>query len=139
MNVINLWNLRIRTCERHVFTNRTLKINKSKQFPLVLILSCFKDIFTLVQWWIQLHTWDGNFYTWRRTLTKTLFTIQTLCLMFDTYVNSTLSYGSEIWGFHRAQDVEKVYLSFCKNKMHLWNTMPPIIANSNEGKDHKDK
>ena len=26
-----------------------------------------------------------------------------------------------------------------KNKMCLWNTMPPIMANSNEGQDHKDK
>ena len=25
------------------------------------------------------------------------------------------------------------------NKMCLWNTMPPIMANSNEGHDHKDK
>ena len=26
-----------------------------------------------------------------------------------------------------------------KNKMCLWNTMPPIMDNSNEGQDHKDK
>ena len=39
---------------------------------------------------------------------KHCFNIQTLCSIFDTYVNSILSYGSEIWGFHRAQDVEKV-------------------------------
>ena len=25
------------------------------------------------------------------------------------------------------------------NKMCLWNTMPPIMANSKEGQDHKDK
>ena len=25
-----------------------------------------------------------------------------------------------------------------QNKMCLWNTMTPIMANSNEGKDHKD-
>ena len=24
------------------------------------------------------------------------------------------------------------------NKVCLWNTMPPIMANSNEGQDHKD-
>ena len=28
---------------------------------------------------------------------------------------------------------------FNLNKMCLWNTMPPIMANSNEGQDHKDK
>ena len=26
-----------------------------------------------------------------------------------------------------------------RNKMFLWNTMPPIMANSKEGQDHKDK
>ena len=26
-----------------------------------------------------------------------------------------------------------------RNKMCLWNTMPPIMANSNEGQDHKEK
>ena len=36
------------------------------------------------------------------------FNIQTLCSIFDTFVNSILLWGSEIWGFHRAQDVEKV-------------------------------
>ena len=25
------------------------------------------------------------------------------------------------------------------NKMCLWNTVPPIMANTNEGQDHKDK
>ena len=48
---------------------------------------------------------------------KHCFNIQTLCSIFDTYVNSILSYGSEIWGFHRAQDVEKVHLSFCKKNI----------------------
>ena len=33
----------------------------------------------------------------------------------------------------------EILLIFWKiNKMCLWNTMPPIMANSNEGQDHKD-
>ena len=27
---------------------------------------------------------------------------------FDTYVGSILNYGAEIWGFHKATDIEKV-------------------------------
>ena len=34
--------------------------------------------------------------------------------VFDTYVNSVLSYGSEDWGFHSSHDVEKVHLQFYK-------------------------
>ena len=36
----------------------------------------------------------------------------------------------------------EVYQKIKKNKnykMCLWNTMPPIIANSNDGQDHKEK
>ena len=28
---------------------------------------------------------------------------------------------------------------YMNNKMCMWSTMPPIMANSNEGQDHKDK
>ena len=37
------------------------------------------------------------------------------------------------------QQIFSVCLHLEKNKMCLWNTMPPIMANSNEGQDHKDK
>jgi len=45
---------------------------------------------------------------------KNFFNIETMLAVFDTYVNSILSYGSEVWGFHLAQDVEKVHIQFCK-------------------------
>ena len=43
------------------------------------------------------------------------FNTETLSSVFDTYVSSVLGYASEVWGFHRAIDVEKVHTSFCKN------------------------
>ena len=42
------------------------------------------------------------------------FNVQTQCSVFDTYVDSILSYSSEIWGFHKAPDVEKIHIDFCK-------------------------
>lgn len=35
--------------------------------------------------------------------------------LFDTYISSILCYGSEIWGFHKAPNIEKIQLDFCKN------------------------
>ena len=35
--------------------------------------------------------------------------------LFDTYVSSILNYVCEVWGTHKAHDVEKVHLDFCKN------------------------
>lgn len=35
--------------------------------------------------------------------------VETYCSIFDSYVNSILRYASEIWGFHKAPDVESVH------------------------------
>ena len=42
------------------------------------------------------------------------FNVETKCAVFDTYINSILSYGSEVWGFHKAPDVEKIHLTYLK-------------------------
>ena len=34
--------------------------------------------------------------------------------LFDTYISNILCYGSEIWGFHKASNIEKVQLDYCK-------------------------
>ena len=47
-------------------------------------------------------------------LNNFFFNIETKCSVFDTYVNSILSYASEVWGFHKGSDIEKVHLMFCK-------------------------
>ena len=39
--------------------------------------------------------------------------------VFDTYVSSVLNYASEIWGFHKATDVEKIHTKFCKRVLGL--------------------
>ena len=35
--------------------------------------------------------------------------------LFDCLVGSVLSYSSEVWGFHKAPDVERVHTRFCRN------------------------
>ena len=42
-----------------------------------------------------------------------------LCTQFDKLVMTVLLYESEIWGFHKALDIEKVPLLFCKKILHL--------------------
>ena len=34
--------------------------------------------------------------------------------VFNTYENSIISYGCEIWGFHTVKDREKLHIQFCK-------------------------
>ena len=42
-----------------------------------------------------------------------------LFTLFDKLVMSVLLYGSKICGFHKAVDIEKVHLLFCKKILHL--------------------
>jgi hypothetical protein len=51
------------------------------------------------------------------TLKNLYFNVETQCLISDTYVNSILSYACEVWGFHKAPDIKKMHLSFCKKML----------------------
>ena len=39
------------------------------------------------------------------------------CKIFDCLVESVLSYGSEVWGFHDGKDIENVHTKFCKQML----------------------
>ena len=43
------------------------------------------------------------------------FNVITLLQLFDTYIGSVLNYACEVWGFHKAPDVERIKISFLKN------------------------
>ena len=34
--------------------------------------------------------------------------------LFDKYISPILNYSSEVWGFHKAIEIERVHLNFCK-------------------------
>ena len=39
-----------------------------------------------------------------------------------------LCYGSEVWGFHKGEAIERVHLQFCKRFLHLkYNTVNNIV------------
>ena len=42
------------------------------------------------------------------------FNKETLLSLFDTYVNSIVNYGCEVWGFHKGVNIETLHLSFLK-------------------------
>ena len=37
--------------------------------------------------------------------------------MFDSLVGSVLSYAAEVWGYHKADDIERVHTRFCRSKL----------------------
>lgn len=39
---------------------------------------------------------------------------KTMCQLFDAFVGSILSYGSEVWGFSKSKEIERIHLKFCK-------------------------
>ena len=37
--------------------------------------------------------------------------------LFDSLVGSVLSYASEVWGYHKAENIERVHTRFCRSKL----------------------
>ena len=48
--------------------------------------------------------------------------------VFDTYVSSVLNYGSEIWGFHNAKDIETVHTKYCKQILKVKRNTPNFMV-----------
>ena len=42
-----------------------------------------------------------------------------LCQLFDAFVGSILSYSSEVWGFTKSKEIERVHLNFCKRILNI--------------------
>ena len=48
--------------------------------------------------------------------------------LFDVFVAPILNYAAELWGFHTAQDIERVHTKYCKNILHIrWNSMNALV------------
>ena len=50
------------------------------------------------------------------------------CGLFDRLIAPIFMYGSEVWGFHSADAVERVRLNFCKNVLKLKTTTTSNIV-----------
>jgi len=37
-----------------------------------------------------------------------------LCQLFDAFVGSILNYSSEVWGYTKSKEIQRVHLKFCK-------------------------
>ena len=41
------------------------------------------------------------------------------CQLFDAFVGSILNYASEVWGFTKSDDIERIHLKFCKRLLQV--------------------
>jgi hypothetical protein len=46
-------------------------------------------------------------------------TVDKQCYLFDTMVLPVLNYGAEIWGFHPAENIDRLHYQFCKRILHV--------------------
>ena len=46
--------------------------------------------------------------------------------LFDRYISPILNYGCEVWGFHKAPNIERMHLNFWKRILRL-NKLPRLI------------
>ena len=54
--------------------------------------------------------------------------------LFDTYVNSVLSYACEIWGRHPAPDIEKIHVKYCKRLLSIKNSTNSALVYMETGR-----
>ena len=62
------------------------------------------------------------------------FNTETRCQLFDIYVESVISYGSEIWGFHKSPDLERLHLLFCKHVLGVRRNVCNYVIYSELGR-----
>ena len=58
----------------------------------------------------------------------------TLFSLFDTYVTSIISYGSEVWGMHAGKDIEKVHLDYCKHVLGVNKRTNNVLTYAETGR-----
>ena len=61
-----------------------------------------------------------------RALSSLLNTLKAVCVspeqqcaMFDSLVSSVINYGSEVWGFHHAKEIETIHNRFCRSVLKV--------------------
>ena len=52
-----------------------------------------------------------------KTLSNIELPISEQFRLFDSLVGSVLSYAAEVWGYHKADDIERVHTRFCRSKL----------------------
>ena len=94
----------------------------------------------------SVHSWSHNQKIRAGRASKALFCIKNLMAqfqvtdsnlafkLFDTKIMPILHYGSELWGFNEAKDVERVHLEFCKSVLRLHRNTPDVAARGELGR-----
>ena len=44
---------------------------------------------------------------------------KTLCHLFGAFVGSIFGYASEIWGYTKSKEIERIHLKFCKRRLNV--------------------
>lgn len=113
--------------------------NRHENIQIYYNNSLLKNVQTFTYFGVTLSS-NGNFYQAQKALSnqalKALFSLNSLfdkvsldvtekLKLFDYMIlPNILSYGSEIWGFHKAPDIEKIHLKFLKQVLGVRQQTP---------------
>jgi hypothetical protein len=112
--------------------------NRHENIQIYYNNSLLKNVQTFTYLGVTLSS-NGNFYQAQKALSnqalKALFSLNSLfdkvsldvtekLKLFDCMILPILSYGSEIWGFHKAPDIEKIHLKFLKQVLGVRQQTP---------------
>ncbi|MEW8546880.1 MAG: reverse transcriptase family protein, partial [Candidatus Thiodiazotropha sp.] len=120
------WNLTVNTNKTKVMIFS--RSNRHEQVEIFYDETLLEIVNTFIYLGVNVSS-NGKFYQSQKHLSeqaskalfalRKLFDSNLLCIkdklkLFDSLVQPILMYGSEIWGFHKADDIEKVHIKFLK-------------------------
>ena len=92
-----------------------IKLKISKTIPYLGMIFSANGSFHRTQLTIAEKACKALFILYRRLQKFPYLKPTYLLQLFDAFIAPILNYGSEIWGFHEAPNIERIHLKFCKH------------------------
>ena len=67
-------------------------------------------------------------FTMYRKIRNITFPVDLQLQLFDTLIVSIILYSSEVWGFEKKYNIDKMHLQFCKKILKVRNSTPNVMA-----------
>jgi hypothetical protein len=60
--------------------------------------------------------------------------VETMLSLFECYIGSVLNYGTEVWGCHKGDNIERVHLDYCNTMLGVKRTTCNVMVYTELGR-----
>jgi hypothetical protein len=130
------WKLRLNTSKSKILVFRKRKANNRNEkwtfgnveiesvehIPYLGLLFSSNGLFTKAQCKLADQAKKAVFLLNKRINSFPNMQVSMQMQLFDTFIGTILNYACEVWGFHKAPEIEGVHLNFCKHVLNVKRT-----------------